>query len=97
MQIVNLIRGLFMANIKSKIPLLLFLCLITGLLSPVVTHAEEVNSWGGDSGRIDAGKAAEQRAAAAKRAAKKQKKDEERKAAEAQKDNQPQNEKPVTQ
>ncbi|ESS73175.1 hypothetical protein MGMO_34c00190 [Methyloglobulus morosus KoM1] len=76
-----------MLHFKSKIiSLLLFFCVTLGLLSPALTQADEVNSWGGDSGSIDAGKAVEQRAAAAKRAAKKQKKAEEKKAAEAQKD-----------
>jgi hypothetical protein len=76
-----------MLDIKSKIISLLFcFCLISGLLSPALTQADEINAWGGDSGSIDAGKAAEQRAAAAKRAAKKQKKAEEKKAAGPQKD-----------
>lgn len=76
-----------MLHIKSKkISLLLCFCLISGLLSPALAQADEVNSWGGGSGSIDAGKAAVQREAAAKRAAKKQKKAEEKKAAEAHKD-----------
>ncbi len=76
-----------MLRFKSKIlSLVLFFCVTSGLLSPALTQADEVNSWGGDSGSIDAGKAAEQRAAAAKRAAKKQKKAEEKKDAETQKD-----------
>jgi hypothetical protein len=78
-----------MLHIKSKkISLLFCFCVISGLLSPALTQADEINAWGGDSGSIDAGKAAEQRAAAAKRAAKKQKKAkaEEKKAAESQKD-----------
>lgn len=73
-----------MLHIKTKkISLLLCFCVIIGLSSPVLTQADEVNSWGGDSGSIDAGKAAAQKAAAAKRAARKQKKDEEKKEAEA--------------
>jgi hypothetical protein len=76
-----------MLHIKpKKIPLLFCFCVISGLLSTALTQADEINAWGGDSGSIDAGKAAEQRAAAAKRAAKKQKKAEEKKAAEPQKD-----------
>jgi hypothetical protein len=76
-----------MLHFKSKkISLLLCFCVISGLLPPALTQADEVNTWGGDSGSIDAGKAAAQRAAAAKRAAKKQKKAEGKKAAEAQKD-----------
>jgi hypothetical protein len=75
-----------MLHIKSKkISLMLCFCVITGLLFPALNHADEVNSWGGDSGSIDAGKAAVQREAAAKRAAKKQKKAEEKKAAEVHK------------
>jgi hypothetical protein len=75
-----------MLHIKYKnISLLFCFCLISGLLSPALTRADKINAWGGDSGSIDAGKAAEQRAAAAKRAAKKQKKAEEKKAAEPQK------------
>ncbi len=75
-----------MLHIKfKKISLALCFCLFSLLLSPALTQADEVNSWGGDSGSIDAGKAAAQREAAAKRAAKKQKKAEEKKAAEAQK------------
>jgi hypothetical protein len=78
---------MIMLHIRSKIILLmLLLSLIYGLFSPVLTQAGEVNTWGGDSGSIDAGKAAAQREAAAKRAAKKQKKIEENKAAEAKKD-----------
>lgn len=69
----------------KKFSLLLCFCFICGLLSPVLSQADEVNAWGGDSGSIDAGKAAAQRAAAAKRAAKKQKRAEEKKAAEEQK------------
>ena len=76
-----------MLHFKSKIiSLLLCFCLISGLLIPAHIQADEVNSWGGDSGSIDAGKAAAQRAAAAKRAAKKHKKAEGEKAADAQKD-----------
>jgi hypothetical protein len=76
-----------MLHIKFKrIPLLLFFCIISGLSSPAITLADEVNTWGGESGKIDAGKAAEQRAAAAKRAAKKKKADEAKKAAESQKE-----------
>ena len=64
-----------MLHFKSKIiSLLLCFCVISGLLIPALSQADEVNSWGGDSGSIDAGKAAAQRAAAAKRAAKKHKK-----------------------
>ena len=78
---------MLMLHVRSKIVLLmLFLSLISGLFSPVLTRADEVNTWGGDSGSIDAGKAAAQREAAAKRAAKKQKKIEENKAADAKKD-----------
>jgi hypothetical protein len=76
-----------MLHFKSKkISLLLCSCVISWLLSPAPAYADEVNSWGGGSGSIDAGKAAVQRAAAAKRAAKKQKKAEEKKAAEGHKD-----------
>lgn len=76
-----------MLHIRFKIILLmLFFCLISGLFSPVLTQADEVNTWGGDSGSIDAGKAAAQREAAAKRAAKKQKKIEENKTTDAKKD-----------
>ena len=76
-----------MLHIKfKKIVLLLCFCVIQGLLTPTLTQADEVNSWGGDSGSIDAGKAAEQRAAAAKRAAKKQKKVDEKMVVESQKD-----------
>jgi len=75
-----------MLTIKTKIiSSLLFFCVILGSLSPTPTLADSVNSWGGDSGRIDAGKAAEQRAASAKRVAKKQKAAEAKKAADAQK------------
>lgn len=80
---------------SKKFSLLLCFCVVSGLLSPALTQADEVNSWGGDSGSIDAGKAAEQRAAAAKRAAKKQKKAEEKKAAETQKEAEVQKEKTV--
>jgi hypothetical protein len=76
-----------MLHIKFKKNLLLvYFCIIAGLLYPALTQADEVNSWGGDSGSIDAGKAAAQKAAAAKRVAKKQKREEEKKAAETQKD-----------
>jgi hypothetical protein len=76
-----------MLHIKSKmISSLLLFCVISGLLFSTLTQADTVNSWGGDSGRIDAGKAAEQRAASARRAAKKQKLAEAKKAAEAQKE-----------
>jgi hypothetical protein len=79
--------GVIMLHFKSKIiSLLLCFCVISGLLIPALTHADEVNSWGGDSGSIDAGKAAAQRAAAAKRAAKKHQKAEEKKAADGKKD-----------
>lgn len=82
-----------MLHIKAKIiSMLLCFCLISGLLCPSLTSADEVNAQGGNSGSIVAGKAAEQRAAAAKRAAKKQKKAEEKNAAEAQKDAEPQKE-----
>jgi hypothetical protein len=72
-----------MLHIKpKKFPLLVFFCVISGLFCPALTQADSVNAWGGDSGAIDAGKAAAQREAAAKRAAKKQKRAEEKKAAE---------------
>ncbi len=71
---------------KSKKTSKLFLIYVmVGFLSPTLTQADSVNSWGGDSGQIDAGKAAAQRAAIAKRAAKKQKALEEKKAAEEKK------------
>lgn len=74
-----------MLHIKFKKNLLvLCFCVTSALFTPALTQADEINAWGGDSGSIDAGKAAEQRAAAAKRAAKKQKKAEEKKAAESQ-------------
>jgi hypothetical protein len=48
-----------MLSIKSKkMALLLSVCLISGLVLSELTLAETVNSWGGDSGSIDAGKAA---------------------------------------
>jgi hypothetical protein len=57
-----------MLTIKSKnMALLLSLCLMSGLVLPELTLADSVNSWGGDSGSIDAGKAAAQREAIAKR------------------------------
>jgi sRNA-binding protein len=85
-----------MLHIKSKkISLLVCFCVISGLLSPALTQADVVNAWGGDSGSIDAGKAAAQREAAAKRAAKKQKKVEEKKAAETEKAPEAQKEKTV--
>jgi hypothetical protein len=68
----------------NKTILTLCFCISLGLLAPAVSHADEVNSWGGTSGPIDAGKAAEQRAAVARREAKKQKRAEEKKAAETQ-------------
>lgn len=93
----NFSKVAVMLLIKSKyISYLLYLCLISGLLSPALTQADEINAWGGDSGSIDAGKAAEQRAAAAKRAAKKQKKAEEKKAAEPQKGTEAQKRETVT-
>jgi hypothetical protein len=67
---------------KSLVTLCFWLSLV--LLAPAVSHADEINSWGGTSGPIDAGKAAEQRAAVARREAKKQKRAEEKKAAETQ-------------
>jgi hypothetical protein len=76
-----------MLSIKSKkMALLLSVCLISGLVLPELTLAESVNSWGGDSGSIDAGKAATQRAAIAKRKEriKQEKEAEAKKAAEAQ-------------
>ncbi len=75
-----------MLTIKSKkMALLLSFCLISGLVLPELTLAESVNSWGGDSGSIDAGKAATQRAAIAKRKdrIKKQNEAEAKKAADA--------------
>ncbi|NOU12707.1 MAG: hypothetical protein HOO92_01890 [Methylococcaceae bacterium] len=75
-----------MWHIKSKKnSLILCICVFFWLLSPALTQAGAVNTWGGESGKIDSGKAAEQRAAEAKRKAKKQKAAEEKKAAEAQK------------
>lgn len=79
----------------KKISLLVCFFVISGLLSPALTHADSVNAWGGDSGSIDAGKAAAQREAAAKRAAKKQKKAEEKKAPESEKAAETQKEKTV--
>jgi hypothetical protein len=76
-----------MLSIKSKkMALLLSVCLISGLVLSELTLAETVNSWGGDSGSIDAGKAATQRAAIAKRKEriKQEKEAEAQKAAEAQ-------------
>jgi hypothetical protein len=96
-EVLKFLRGVFMLHIKSKkISLLLCSCVISWLLSPAPAYADEVNSWGGDSGSIDAGKAAVQRAAAVKRAAKKQKKAEEKKATETQKESNVQKEKTVT-
>ncbi len=76
-----------MLTIKAKkMALLLCFYLVSGLFSPMLTLAEPVNSWGGDSGSIDAGKAAAQREAIAKRKEriKQQKEAEAKKAAEAQ-------------
>lgn len=85
-----------MLHIKSKkTSLLVCFCVISGLLSPALTQADAVNAWGGDSGSIDAGKAAAQRAAAAKRAGKKQKKAEDKKATETEKAAEAQKEKTV--
>lgn len=58
---------------SKKTSLALCFYVIFGLISPAITQADAVNAWGGESGKIDAGKAAAQREAAAKRAAKKQK------------------------
>lgn len=76
-----------MWTIKSKTTaLLISLCLICGLVLPELTLADSVNAWGGDSGSIDAGKAAAQREAIAKRKGRirKQKEAEAQKAAETQ-------------
>lgn len=57
-----------MLALKSKkTALLISLCLMSGLVLPELTLADSVNAWGGDSGSIDAGKAAAQREAIAKR------------------------------
>ena len=50
-----------------RIILTLSVCFIYGLFIPMQSLADTVNSWGGDSGSIDAGKAAAQREAIAKR------------------------------
>lgn len=76
-----------MLTLKSKkTALLIILCLIFGLVLPELSLADSVNSWGGDSGSIDAGKAAAQREAIAKRKERirKQKEAEAQKAAETQ-------------
>jgi hypothetical protein len=76
-----------MLTIKSKkMALLLSFILVSGLVLPELTLADSVNSWGGDSGSIDAGKAAAQREAIAKRKEKikKQKEAEAQKSSEAQ-------------
>jgi hypothetical protein len=71
-----------MLHFKSrKITLLLCLCVLSALISPILTHAEPY-----DTGDIASKRAAEQRAAIAKRAEKKKKEVEEQKAAEAQKE-----------
>lgn len=64
-------------NSKKIIPLLC-LCVISALLFPALTQAA------GDTGKVAANQAAEQRAAGARKAAEAQKAAEERKAAEAQ-------------
>ncbi len=72
-----------MLSIKSKInSLLLSLCVMSALLAPTLTHAED--SY--ESGRVAATRAAEQKAALAKKAEERKKKAEEKQqAAEAQK------------
>lgn len=52
---------------KNRMILVLSVCLIYGVFMPMQSLADTVNSWGGDSGSIDAGKAAAQREAIAKR------------------------------
>ena len=84
-------------NKAKKFSFLLCICVISWLLTSPLTQADEVNSWGGESGSIDAGKAAVQRAAIEKRKARiKQKKEAEaKKAAEAQQGYPSENQKPV--
>lgn len=76
-----------MSHFKSKkIRLPLYLCVLSALLSPVLSHAEETYS----TGKIASKQAAAQKEAIAKRAARKhQREAEAKKAAEPQKEAEP--------